>query len=386
VKTTTLKTAEKATESINATVTIKNNESTGITSTTLLVGLDWGTNTSSLMAKSQGDAAVRLSEQIPTVVGFVPENVLEGIIPNNATVLFGREAQKYKLHVNTVRPLKGGVIDDLSAASLFAQHLRSRLPAGVKEVRAVIGMPASSDLAARENARTAVQGVFNKVIFVPEPFLAALGFRDETRLSEVEYKDPVLNSLYVDIGAGSTDVCLVQGHYPTVEDQLSAPFAGDAVDQIILDGILANYPDCGVTLARVRELKEKFSFVLADDAATPAVATVMVAGKPVKLDVTRQVGAGCQALLDKAFEMTRELITRADPDSVNELLQNVIVTGGGSLIKGFGVALQTRLLEEGFENVRVSVLGENYKDYVARGALKVAGQAKDRHWQTLIGG
>ena len=83
--------------------------------------------------------------------------------------------------------------------------------------------------------------------------------------------------------------------------------------------------------------------------------------------------------------MTRELITRADPDSVGELLQNVIVTGGGSLIKGFGVALQTKLLEEGFENVRVTVLGENYKDYVARGALKFASQAKDRHWQTLIG-
>ncbi|HZZ59162.1 MAG TPA: rod shape-determining protein [Opitutaceae bacterium] len=382
MKTTALKSADKA----NATVTIKSNDITSAASTTLLVGLDWGTNTSSLMAKSQGDASARLTEQIPTVVGYVPENVLEGVIPNNATLLFGREALKYKLHVNAVRPLQGGVIHDLPTATLFAQHLRSRLPAGATEVRAVIGMPASSDLTARENARTAVQGVFDKVLFVPEPFLAALGFRDESRLSDADYKDPVLNSLYIDIGAGSTDVCLVQGHYPTVDDQLSAPFAGDAVDQIILDGILATYPDCGLTLARVREIKEKFSFVLAEDATTPAIATVMVGGKPVKLDVTRQVGAGCEALLSKVFEMTRELITRADPDSVNELLQNVIVTGGGSLIKGFGVALQTKLLEEGFENVRVSVLGENYKDYVARGALKVASQAKDRHWQTLIGG
>ncbi len=262
---------------------------------------------------------------------------------------------------------------------------RACLPEGSTEVRAVIGMPASSDLASRENVRSAVQGIFTKVIFVPEPFLAALGCRDESRLSEADYKDPVLNSLYIDIGAGSTDVCLVQGHYPTVEDQLSAPFAGDAVDQIILDGALATYPDCGLTLNRVREIKEKHSFVLAEDAATPAIATVMVGGKPCKLDVTRQIGAGCEALLQKVFEMTRELITRADPDSVGELLQDVIVTGGGSLIKGFGVALQTKLLEEGFENVRVTVLGENYKDYVARGALKVASQAKDRHWQSLIG-
>lgn len=352
---------------------------------TLLVGLDLGTNTSCLMAAPLGSDETTLKEQIPTVVGYVSEDVLAGIIPGDAKVLIGTAALKYKLNVTPVRPLRGGVIHDLAAAKLFALHLRSRLPAGSREVRAVIGMPASSDLAARESARAAVQGVFTKVIFVPEPFLAALGYRDESRLNYPDYRDPVLNSLYIDIGAGSTDVCLVQGHYPTIDEQLSEPFAGDAVDQIILDRVLAAYPDCGLTLGRVREIKERHSYVLAEDAATPAVASVMVGGKIRHLDVTAQIGTACDILLQRVFNMTRELITRADPESVGELLQNVIVTGGGSLIKGFGVALQTRLLEEGFENVRVQVLGENYKDYVARGALKAAGQAKDRQWQNLIG-
>lgn len=354
---------------------------------TLLVGLDWGTNTSCLMAAPRGSPESRTSfkELIPTVVGFAADNVLKRVLPGDAKVLFGQDALKHKLYLNLVRPLRGGVIHDVAAARLFAQHLRDRLDAGDREVRAVIGMPASSDLRAREDARAAVQGVFHKVIFIPEPFLAALGYRDESRLGDAKYQDPVTNSLYVDIGAGSTDVCLVQGHYPTIEDQLSAPFAGDAVDQIVLDGILAAYPDSGLTLARVREIKEKHSFVLAQDSSTPAIATVMVGGKARKLDVTDQVGAGCEALLQKVFEMSRELIARADPDSVSELLQNVIVTGGGSLIKGFGVALQTKLVEEGFENPRVRVLGENYKDYVARGALKAARQAQGRQWQTLIG-
>jgi rod shape-determining protein MreB len=364
-----------------------NSEGRSADTETLFVGLDWGTNTSCLMAAPSGsnESKVALTEQIPTVVGFAAENVLQRVLPGDAKVLFGQEALKHKLYLTIVRPMRGGVIHDLPSARLFAQHLRDRLNAGTREVRAVIGMPASSDLAARENARQAVQGVFTKVIFVPEPFLAALGYRDEDRLSEAKYQDPVANSLYIDIGAGSTDVCLVQGHYPTVDDQLSAPFAGDAVDQIILDGILAAYPDCGLSLARVRDIKETHSFVLAQDSATPAIASVIVGGKQRKLDVTDQVGAGCEALLQKVFEMTRDLIARADADSVTELLQNVIVTGGGSLIKGFGVALQTKLLEEGFENPRVRVLGESYKDYVARGALKAARQAKDRQWQNLIG-
>lgn len=353
---------------------------------TLLVGLDWGTNISSLQAARPDSTELAVQEQIPTVVGYAQENVLPGILPGDAKIFFGKMAQKHRAHLNLVRPLKGGVIAERDAARDFAKHLRSRLPESAGEIRAVIGMPASSDLAARENARAAVQGIFQKVIFVPEPFLAALGYRDEERLTDSEYQDPVLNSLYVDIGAGSTDVCLVQGRYPTVNDQLSVPFAGDAVDQIILEAALAAYPDSGLTLAKVREAKEKHSYVMADESQQPAIATVMMAGKPVKVDLTTHIALGCEALLQKTFEMTRELIARAEPDSVNELLQNIIVTGGGSLIRGFGVALQTKLLEEGFENPRVRVLGQNYKDYVARGALKTARQAQDRHWQHVIGG
>lgn len=352
---------------------------------TLLVGLDWGTNLSSLHAARRDSTELMVQEQIPTVVGYAQENVLDGILPGDARVLFGKLAQKHRAHMRLVRPLQGGVIADREAARDFAKHLRSRLPDSAGEIRAVIGMPASSDLAARENARAAVQGIFQKVLFVPEPFLAALGYRDEDRLSDSEYQDPVLNSLYVDIGAGSTDVCLVQGRYPTVDDQLSVPFAGDAVDQIILDAALAAYPDSGLTLTKVREAKEKYSCVLGDESQPAAVATVMVGGKPVKIDLTAHIAAGCEALLQKTFEMTRELVARAEPDSVSELLQNIIVTGGGSLIRGFGMALQTKLLEEGFEEPRVRVLGQNYKDYVARGALKTARQAQDRHWQHVLG-
>jgi rod shape-determining protein MreB len=352
---------------------------------TLLVGLDLGTNTTCLMAAPQGCIRARTRELIPTVVGYVSEDVLPGVIPGDARVLIGAAALRQRLNAAPVRPLRAGVIQDLPAARIFARHIRDRLPSGSLEVRAVIGVPAGSDLAARESARAAVLGVFDKVIFVPEPFLAALGFRDESRLGYSGYRDPVLSSLYIDIGAGSTDVCLLQGHYPTIDEQLSEPFAGDRVDEMILGSVLAAYPDCGLTLDRVRDIKEKHSFVLADDAATPAVATVMVGGKARRLDVTAQVGAACEALLQKVFAMACELITRADSRIVGDLLRSIIVTGGGSLIKGFGIGLQTKLLEEGFENVRVQVLGDNYKDYVALGALKAAGQAKDRHWQNPIG-
>ena len=82
------------------------------------------------------------------------------------------------------------------------------------------------------------------------------------------------------------------------------------------------------------------------------------------------------------FDTRRE--ARASSDSVGELLGNIILTGGGSRIKNIDTELQRMLAEEGYENPRVRVVGENYKDYVARGALKAARQAKETQWQQFI--
>lgn len=350
---------------------------------TLLVGLDLGTNTSALLAGSRHETEASVRELIPTVVGYASEGILDGVIPGNATMLFGHDAIRRKMYLNLVRPLKGGVIENLESARHFARFLRSRINASSEtEIRAVVGLPAKAESSARESVRQTFTGIFDKVLFVPEPFLAALGFRDESRLGEADYVDPVRNSLFVDIGAGSTDVCLVQGYYPSAEDQLSTTFAGDAIDQMIHTAILEKYPDCGITLAKVRELKERHSYVMG--AESQVQVDLVVAGKNRRIDVTQEVGAGCDALLKHILGLTKQIIGKADPESVPELLQNIILTGGGSLVRGLAVALQTLLLEEGYENPKVSVVGPAYKEQVAKGALKAARQAKDRQWQTIL--
>lgn len=350
---------------------------------TLLVGLDLGTNTSALLAGSPKSSDISIRETIPSIVGYAKDGILDGVLPGNATMLFGHDALKRKLYLNLVRPLKGGNIADLTSARHFARHLRSRLTVnGNTEIRAVIGVPAKADPAAREALRQAFTGVFDKVLFIPEPFLAALGMRDESRLGDADYADPVRNALFIDIGGGSTDLCLMRGYYPLPEDQVSSTFAGDAIDQHISTSILQMYPDCQISLHKVCETKERHSFVMSPE--TQVTIDLVVAGRTRQFDVAEQVGAGCDALLKHILDLARSLIARADPDAVPELLQNIVLTGGGSLIRGLGVALQTLLIEDGYENPKVSVMGPNYKEQVARGALKAAHQAKDRQWQTIL--
>lgn len=367
----------------NITTTSKEGKVAKTASDLLLVGLDLGTNTTCIQVAKASTGKVETSELVPSIVGYTTEGILPGIIPGDANALFGGLALKYKLHLDLVQPLRDGVIADMNAARDFLKHLKSTV--GIEsscEVRAVIGMPANADAAARENTRLAVTGIFDKVILIPEPFLAALGCRDEDSLMNDAYVDPVCNSIFIDIGAGSSDVCLIQGYYPSAEDQISFPFAGDAVDEVIQEEILNKYPDSAISIAKCREIKEKHSFV--DGATAEALHPVMIGGKIKQLEVAHAVGTACNRLLDKVYEATRALIVKADPDSIPDLLQNIIVTGGGSMIKGLDKAIEKRLTDEGFEGARVTSVGEDYKTRVASGAVKAAFQAKDRQWQTLL--
>jgi rod shape-determining protein MreB and related proteins len=350
---------------------------------TLFVGFDWGTNKSCLQASFAGSNELCLKQIIPTVVGYANEDIVENLLPDNRKMLFGSEALKHRLHLRLVQPMIDGVISDLGASRDFAKHLREAINAQPgTEVRGVIGLPANAERAARENLRQAVAGLFDRVIMIPEPFLAALGYRDESRLSDSTYVDPVRNSLFVDIGGGTTDVCMVQGYFPTAEDQISMPFAGDKVDALINEAIKQTYPDCSLSILKIRELKEQYSYV--GQRENPIVVNVVVGGKMRKLDLTSQIGGACDELLQRILQAVKVLIARASSDSVTELMQNIVLTGGGSRIHGLDSELQRRLTEEGYENPRVHVVGENYKEFVAKGALKAARQAKESQWQKLM--
>ena len=111
----------------------------------------------------------------------------------------------------------------------------------------------------------------------------------------------------------------------------------------------------------------------------------MVGGKVRKLEVADAVGTACDALLERIFEGVKALIVKADPDSIPDLLQNIIITGGGSMISGLDAALATMLTEEGFEGCAVRSIGQSYQTHVASGAIKAASQAQDRQWQNLLG-
>jgi rod shape-determining protein MreB and related proteins len=353
-------------------------------SKTILVGFDLGTNKSCVLAGAATGTDILVSKVVPTVVGYVKDGIVDGIIAGNAKTIFGEDAVRNMLHTRLVAPVAEGVITDHAAARDFLQHLRTLVdPTGTAEIRVVVGMPANADTTARDDIRRCAFGIFDRMLMIPEPFLAALGYREDSRVSQPNYLDPVVNSLFIDIGGGTSDLCLVQGYFPTSEDQICIPFAGDSIDELLHNELDRVYPNNGLSRHKVREIKEAHAYV--GPSRKPMDVKVIMGGKAHTIELGDTIARACNTLIDKIYPALTTLISRAPSDSVLTLLQNIIVTGGGSQIKGIDTVLQKRLSDDGFESPKVKLAGQDYKRYVAMGALKAARAARENQWQVLLG-
>jgi len=346
----------------------------------LFVGLDLGTLESCVITKlSKPGSGEHQGTWIPSIVGYPEDGILAGILPGNSRMLHGEEALANSLHLRLVNPLSDGVVSDGDAAKSFLAYIREKIdPERKREVYCVIGIPAVADTEAKSRLQEAAKGAFEGILFIPEPFLAALGMRDENRLQDPEYTDPVSNSLFVDIGAGTTDFCIVQGYFPKQEDLLSIPFAGNEVDVLLDKGIREAYPEVDIPLSMSRSFKESYSYV--GESESGVRVKVPIEGKPRKIEIGKQIGEACNSLLSEIFESLKVVIGKASPQSVFELLQNIILTGGGSRIRNIDQELQRLLVDDGYEDPDVTISSRENMPFVAIGALKVAKAAREDQW------
>jgi rod shape-determining protein MreB len=291
-------------------------------------------------------------------------------------VLVGREALDNRSMLDLRRPLERGVIKegsekDEQAVQELLRHLISL--AGIKQksksrpkIRAVVGVPAEAFRSSKQRLRNAMDGIADSVMLVSEPFAVAYGL------------EALLHSLIIDIGAGTADFCVMQGHYPREEDQRTLPDAGDAIDEQLAKLIRERHPEAQFSIHMVREWKEKWSFV--GEPRNRILVTVPVRGKATELDITDEMRAACESILPPVCETLMDLLARAEPEYQDRLRQNIILAGGSSLISGLTDAIEKNLAELG--GGRATVV----QDPVfagSDGGLAIARDASDVEWERL---
>jgi rod shape-determining protein MreB len=332
----------------------------------LHIGIDLGTSRSSISV-SNGARHV-----VESYVGWPVDMVARKLVKK--PILFGREALDNRPMLELHRPLEHGLIKegsdkDEAAVRELLRHLISL--AGGKEgqsLRAVVGVPAEALRVSKQHLRNAVKGIANALMIVSEPFAVAYGL------------DALLHTMIIDIGAGTTDFCVMKGRYPTDEDQRTLLNAGDSVDEQLATLVRARQPDARFSIHMVREWKERWSFV--GEPKDPVVVTVQVGAKATPLDITTEMRRACESLIPPIAETMLDLLARVEPEYQERVRQNIILAGGGSLIPGLAAALEKGLDDAGGGAVRAVddpiFAGSN-------GSLALALDGSDADWEQFAG-
>jgi rod shape-determining protein MreB len=337
---------------------------------TLYVGIDLGTSQSSISA-SNGQRHV-----VKSLVGWPLDMVSRKILKRD--VLIGQEALDNRPMLELHRPLERGLIregseKDLAAVRELLNHLLGLVGVNGKResgqrVRAVVGVPAEAMRINKQQLRNTLTGMVDGLMIVSEPFAVAYG------------KDALLHTLVVDMGAGTTDFCVMMGRYPTDEDQRTLTAAGDSVDEQLSMLIAERYPDANFTIHMVREWKEGNSFVGKPRGRVTVEAPIK--GKPTELDITAELRTACESLIAPVTETMLDLVARVEPEYQHKVRHNVLLAGCCSLIQGLPEALQEGMAEMGGGRVG------RVQDPIfagSDGGLAIAGDAADSDWEKLSG-
>jgi rod shape-determining protein MreB len=201
---------------------------------------------------------------------------------------------------------------------------------------------------------------------VTEPFATAFGIEE------------IAGSIVVDIGAGTTDIARIYGTFPTEEDQITLQEAGDWIDEELMDLIKKKYTGAQVTKDMVRRWKEEVSYVGGDP--REAIVELSVEGKKQVVDIGDLVQEACESIIPKIGNGVKQIVAGADPEYQPILRNNVIISGGGSLIEGLAARLADEISDIGDVNVWCV---EDPIEKVATGALSLAGQMPDEMFTSI---
>ena len=330
----------------------------------LLLGIDLGTARTAVMSNRKFKGLVH------SVVGY-PKDII-GVKILNRTQVIGIEAIEKRSYLDLFFPLEDGVLKEASEKDLEAARELLKHAVGMAEPRAgekicgIIGVPARASVSNKGQLLKICEGLMDVSMVVSEPFMVAYGL------------GKLNNTIIVDIGAGTIDICSMTGTVPRPENQVSILKGGDYIDELLESAIIDAYPGVQIDRHLARTIKERYAFV--GDPHEPVLHTMRLNGKPAQLDITEPVRMTCETIVVDIVENLKQLMMVFSPEHQAEALANVILAGGGSRIRGLGAMIERQMVDYG--DVTVAMVADpEYSG--AQGALKLAMELPPEYWNQI---
>jgi rod shape-determining protein MreB and related proteins len=331
----------------------------------LFLGIDLGTSQTAIMADNGKKDLIR------SVVGY-PKDII-GVRLLNDTKVVGDKAVEKRSYMNLHYPLEDGVLkesgerDTQAAKELLEYAISQVAPEDRGRVCGIIGVPARASVTNKGQLLKIADELMDLSMVVSEPFMVAYGLNCLT------------NTIIIDIGAGTIDICAMKGTVPAPDDQVTILKAGNHIDDILTSAIVESYPEVQITPLVAKKIKEQYGFV--GNPTADVVVNLRSGGRPKAFDVTEELRFACETILPDILENVEQLITVFDPEDQEDALQHIILAGGGGQIVGLRQALLDFLQDHGDVNI-INVEDPDYAG--AAGALKLATELPPDYW-TQVG-
>ena len=294
------------------------------------IAVDLGTVNTLICIPGEG---VILNE--PSVVALEKYSKEVLAVGRRAQKLVGREPRDIEVY----RPIRGGTIDNFEVAQkMLKAFLRQARDGRHRRSHLVIGVPGSSTTieqrSVREAARDARAG---RVDLVDEGLAAAAG-------AGLDLNDEHAR-LIVDIGGGTTNIALVASG--GVVSSRSLPVAGNAMDEAIRDYIKTTH---SLQIGEFTAERIKCELGTASDSIPPEEDMQVVgkqlangSGQPFMID-SLAVREALEPSIAEIIDAIRSAIEEAPPEVTADIYYSeVMLTGGGALLKGMAERLQREL-------------------------------------------
>ena len=294
------------------------------------VGSDLGTANILIYVKGEG---IVLNEPSIVVVDTNENKVIA--MGNEAKEMIGKTPENIKV----IKPLKDGVIADFEITELMLNNYIKRVKAKslLTRPRVLICCPSNITEVEKSAIKEAAERTGAKKVFIEEePKVAAIG-------AGIKIKNPTGN-MVIDIGGGTTDIAVLSMNNIVISSSLR--IAGNTFDQDIINYIREKYQVL-IGERTAEEIKINFANVYKPDKKKELIVKGrnLITGLPITITINQEDTAkALEDSIKKIVSVSINVLENTPPELAADIVdKGVILTGGGSLLKGLQKVLKQNL-------------------------------------------
>lgn len=284
------------------------------------IGIDLGTANTLVAIKGKG---IVLNEPSAIAIDNDTGEVLA--IGHEAKEMLGKTPSNIK----AIRPLKDGVIAELTATGLMLKEILNKVcrKYGVARPRVVVGVPSGiTEVEERAVEESILQAGAKEVYLIEEPMAAAIG-------ADIDIAEPSGN-IVIDIGGGTTEVAVISLGGIVISNSLR--IAGDELDEDIINYVKREM-DLAIGENTAEQIKKEVgcALPLMSQLEMKIKGRDLTNGLPRVADFTStQAEIAMRESIWKIVDVLKMTLEKTPPELSSDIMEKgIALTGGGALIR-----------------------------------------------------